>query len=284
MTQWKSGEKIGLTETGSNNTSSASVQQLVAGARGLTIVGNLLFPANSLYSEVRNRVLTPPGGLILANENLVTLPSRLWFEKVLDGNHIAQLQFPRTELRVDDPLYASLKTGELIQLHGKTVLISKTKRQSAPDGVDDVLWMPEAGKFEWSRKHELSDIKWEQVFSRREEATSTLENKFVLIEEELNTDLTVKRRGLRSPQIGAIHAALAHWRMSSEVATIVLPTGTGKTDCMVALMALRRPKCLLVTVPTDALRKQLAEKFMSLGVLVSNGSLPTSSTYPWSAF
>ena len=92
--------------------------------------------------------------------------------------------------------------------------------------------------------------------------------------------MTIKRRGLRSPQIGAIYAALAHWRMSSEVATVVLPTGTGKTDCMVALMVLRRPKCLLVTVPTDALRKQLAEKFMALGVLVSNGSLPTSSTYP----
>ena len=68
--------------------------------------------------------------------------------------------------------------------------------------------------------------------------------------------------------------------MSSEVATVVLPTGTGKTDCMVALMALQQPKCLLVVVPTDALRAQLAEKFMSLGVLTQYGLLPPDTVYP----
>ena len=33
---------------------------------------------------------------------------------------------------------------------------------------------------------------------------------------------------LRTPQSGALHALLAHWSKSTEPATIVLPTGTGK--------------------------------------------------------
>src|SRR5690606_24864097 len=37
---------------------------------------------------------------------------------------------------------------------------------------------------------------------------------------------------LRKPQIGALHAIHAHWSVSAEVATIVMPIGTGKTETM----------------------------------------------------
>ena len=67
--------------------------------------------------------------------------------------------------------------------------------------------------------------------------------------------------GLRRPQIGALHAALAHATRSTEPATIVMPTGTGKTETMLALDALQRFERLLVVVPTDALREQIAGKF-----------------------
>lgn len=49
---------------------------------------------------------------------------------------------------------------------------------------------------------------------------------------------------------------------------------------MVGLMALLEPKCLLIVVPTDALRTQLANKFMSLGILVDFGLLPKGTLYP----
>lgn len=41
--------------------------------------------------------------------------------------------------------------------------------------------------------------------------------------------------GLRPPQIGALHAVLGHWTASHEPVTVVMPTGSGKTDTMVSL-------------------------------------------------
>lgn len=43
--------------------------------------------------------------------------------------------------------------------------------------------------------------------------------------------------GLRRAQVGALHATLAHWTVSDAPATVVMPTGTGKTEVMVALLA-----------------------------------------------
>jgi superfamily II DNA or RNA helicase len=78
------------------------------------------------------------------------------------------------------------------------------------------------------------------------------------------------RRGLRSPQLGAVHAVLGYWAtVPKQPATVVMPTGTGKTDTMIALFAAVRPRRLLVIVPTDALRAQVARKFETYGVLLS---------------
>ena len=73
--------------------------------------------------------------------------------------------------------------------------------------------------------------------------------------------------GLRRPQIGAVHAVHMHWIVSSSAATIVMPTGTGKTETMLSILVSMPCPKLLVVVPTDALRTQLADKFLTLGVL-----------------
>lgn len=86
--------------------------------------------------------------------------------------------------------------------------------------------------------------------------------------------------GLRRPQIGALHAALAHATRSIDPATIVMPTGTGKTETMLALNALQRFERLLVVVPTDALREQIAGKFETFGVLKQQQCLEKSATFP----
>lgn len=71
------------------------------------------------------------------------------------------------------------------------------------------------------------------------------------------------------PRLGAVHSVLGYWAtVPSQPATVVMPTGTGKTDTMIALFAVVRPRRLLVIVPTDALRSQLARKFESYGVLL----------------
>lgn len=75
------------------------------------------------------------------------------------------------------------------------------------------------------------------------------------------------RKGLRPPQIGAIHSLHAHWTVSDDVATVVMPTGTGKTETMLSILVSCACQRVLVIVPTDALRAQIAEKFLSLGIL-----------------
>lgn len=81
-------------------------------------------------------------------------------------------------------------------------------------------------------------------------------------------DIAAGRVGLRRPQIGALHAVLGFWTTrTNQPATVVLPTGTGKTDTMVALLIAAQMSRVLVLVPSDALRDQIAKKFETLGVL-----------------
>ena len=42
--------------------------------------------------------------------------------------------------------------------------------------------------------------------------------------------------GLRSPQIGALHALMAHMEDGEESAVVVMPTGTGKTETMLGFL------------------------------------------------
>lgn len=73
--------------------------------------------------------------------------------------------------------------------------------------------------------------------------------------------------GLRRPQLGALHAILGHFLSPTDVATVVLPTGTGKTETMLSAMVAGKCKKLLVTVPSSALRNQMYGKYKNLGVL-----------------
>ncbi len=85
---------------------------------------------------------------------------------------------------------------------------------------------------------------------------------------------------LRTPQLGALHAIAAHWSISEKPGIVVMPTGTGKTDVMVATVIASRCRTVLVVVPSDALRSQTAAKFQSLGVLRAIGVIPEQAQYP----
>lgn len=79
--------------------------------------------------------------------------------------------------------------------------------------------------------------------------------------------------GLRRPQLGALHAVHAHWSTEDGVATVVMPTGTGKTETMLATLISARCSRVMVVVPTDALRNQIAQKFYTLGILKDSRSV-----------
>ena len=94
-----------------------------------------------------------------------------------------------------------------------------------------------------------------------DEVAASLRGRFAFVEE------TTDEPGLRSPQLGALYAILAHQSMeTNEPITIVMPTGTGKTETMLATFA-HTPARTLVIVPSDALRTQIGLKFATLGVL-----------------
>jgi superfamily II DNA or RNA helicase len=86
--------------------------------------------------------------------------------------------------------------------------------------------------------------------------------------------------GLRIPQIGALHAIASHWTLNTHPGIIVMPTGTGKTEVMVAATVAARGSTVLVVVPSDALRSQTAAKFETFGVLQSIGTLPDDFLFP----
>jgi len=90
----------------------------------------------------------------------------------------------------------------------------------------------------------------------------------------------LKKKGLREPQLGALHAIHAHWSVSDKPATIVMPTGTGKTETMLATLISAQCEKILVVVPTDALRTQVGKKFESLGILKQIGAIDSRAKLP----
>ncbi|MFJ6414415.1 DEAD/DEAH box helicase [Terribacillus saccharophilus] len=91
--------------------------------------------------------------------------------------------------------------------------------------------------------------------------------------------------GLRLPQFGALSAIRAHWATSNTPATIVLPTGTGKTETMYAAIISERISSTLIIVPSNLLREQIFEgashfgKLPQLGMISEEVINPTTLLY-----
>lgn len=104
-------------------------------------------------------------------------------------------------------------------------------------------------------------------FPNTEVVVDSWNNNFKFKEEIIDTDKKTIVKGLRPPQIGALHSILAHWSISKEPAIVVMPTGTGKTETMLSLLIANRCNKVLVIVPSDSLRTQVSRKFIQLGIL-----------------
>lgn len=89
-----------------------------------------------------------------------------------------------------------------------------------------------------------------------------------------------KIRGLRSAQLGAIFAIKSHLTVSNKPATIVMPTGTGKTETMIATIISEKFRKTLILVPSKMLRDQTVKKFAELGILRKIGIIPKEIISP----
>jgi len=92
--------------------------------------------------------------------------------------------------------------------------------------------------------------------------------------------ITGQEGNLRPPQRGALLALLAHWSRSKSPATIVLPTGTGKTETLLLTILVKKPTRTLILVPTDALRDQTFRKACVWGALPDLDVLAPGVLYP----
>ena len=164
------------------------------------------------------------------------------------------------------------------------ILIVPPRTKVAPDNHPLVI----ASSFNPERAHnDLSEGTWlsrpgVSLFGTAagpiQEVLNSWDRAFFYQKEDRARDV----RGFRSPQLGALHALQGHWAVSRETATIVMPTGTGKTETMLGILVSHGCPRLLVVVPTDALRSQITGKFVSLGLLKDPGIgiLSAAAQYP----
>jgi superfamily II DNA or RNA helicase len=223
------------------------------------------------------------------------LPPRLAIEGRVLGSPVRQLAVPASleicrlrpfSIRRVNGYEATLSSGETLK-----IVSARTATQL---DADLVLLVPGAsGPSKIAEALELGEGRWINVVptdisaldaaargERLAAVTGSWQDAFRLRESRPAENGRAAVRGLRRPQIGALHAALAHATRSSEPATIVMPTGTGKTETMLALNAQQRFERLLVVVPTDALREQIAGKFETFGVLKQQNCLDASASFP----
>lgn len=86
--------------------------------------------------------------------------------------------------------------------------------------------------------------------------------------------------GLRIPQFGALSAIRSHWTVSQAPATIVLPTGTGKTETMYATIISELISTTLILVPSNLLREQIFEGAKQFGILPKAGLISKNIIFP----
>lgn len=113
---------------------------------------------------------------------------------------------------------------------------------------------------------ENSELFWERHIAQSasknpEDIKDSWANSFYFKEEK------EKNLGLRRPQLGAIHSIASYWSVNKNCGTIVMPTGTGKTETMISTLVYHQCEKVLILVPGRILRKQMFEKFLSLGCL-----------------
>lgn len=189
---------------------------------------------------------------------------------LVDGNEATQQLIPECSVTFasldNDILTASTNIGEIRLLQSDEDYQSPDLALRLTSNLVD-------------NKIDLQGATWinAPTLSTTNEVLESLKDAFSLIEDNPNEG----SKGLRRPQLGALHAVLGYWTVENHApATVVLPTGTGKTETMLSLFAKERTKKLLVLVPSDALRTQISKKFESFGILQEFGIVASTAKRP----
>jgi superfamily II DNA or RNA helicase len=220
------------------------------------------------------------------------IPFVLAVDERFDKNPIRQIGAPSAQIGGSlTPITLARIQGLLFQpttgLESVLVVTPRTKlaklpahypRVIAADITDSKAPIIDVTAGRWVRHPVLNAFAGETNHDRYERILASWSGSFHYVVENIETGVI----GLRPPQAGAVHAVHAHWSIASSAATLVMPTGTGKTETMLSVLISAPCPRVLVIVPTDALRTQIADKFLTLGVLKLPGAkiLDDSALYP----
>ena len=223
----------------------------------------------------------------------IYLPEQFSINTRIAGNPVQQLLHTAYVGEAEvEPYVAGRVCGERVTWSDGSVLVVPSALKGA-DETQRILQIPEGivpaaigdFKLRGRKARWLSPVQdpitgdidfWLRL---REAVRASWDGQFVFKEERREGSRVVER-GLRPPQIGAVYGVLAHWKVTREPGTVVMPTGTGKTETMLALLIKEKPECLLVVVPNRPLRDQIAAKLLSLGVLKKFGIVGAGAQLP----
>ncbi|MGY6122164.1 DEAD/DEAH box helicase (plasmid) [Paraburkholderia strydomiana] len=232
----------------------------------------------------------------MAFKKQVTIPTTFFVHALVEGNRVIQVEASEGQhevsiLELDDRTRSYLVLNDF---GGKQIAVS-LRSIAPPTGIDRILVLSDTeelptadsnwdlsqvvARWAYPKPLNISEESAEQSALRVEGVVDSWKDAFKFKEERVEAEGSIVP-GLRPPQIGALHCALGHWRASSKPATVVMPTGTGKTETMLALLIAQRIPRLLVLVPSDALREQIGSKFVSLGWLKQFGIVSESALFP----
>jgi len=215
----------------------------------------------------------------MEHEIKITLPALKDVNEKVGSNSIVRILFPSITINAK---FKSVKDGiakYVTNLEHPIDYIYITNKKKKPDDINDYFLLY-LNNPDISLINDKSDLSWVNFPLMRRENSNLNDwtNKFTF----KNEDKISGVNGLRKPQIGALHAVSAYLygERPFAPATVVLPTGTGKTETMLSLFFYHKLDKLLILVPSNALRKQLSNKFMTLGCLPEFGITPVLSPYP----
>ncbi|WP_143828812.1 DEAD/DEAH box helicase [Dyadobacter fermentans] len=191
---------------------------------------------------------------------------------------VLNIEDVRTGPRTSEKCYV-LENGERI------IVTSRTKLERPAD-VDGVIRLYDDGGKRWI-SHKLLDQAMERTVavgmkSRSAAIAGTWPRSFRFAAQEYDAQGKPigDRKGLRPPQLGALYAIGSHWTQNSSIATVVMPTGTGKTETMLSALAAFPRGPMVVAVPSKALRNQTTRKFLTFGLLRKLTLLPEEVENP----
>ncbi|SDC23653.1 DEAD/DEAH box helicase [Pedobacter soli] len=182
------------------------------------------------------------------------------------------------------PISPRISENAIVLRDGIKILVSQRKKIAMPEEVSEVLSFDSEGKLFWDQHVLINEFRSRVVQIGLEkiagEIAATWHDIFSFKAEKKNSSGEITDFGFRPPQLGALHAIGSHWSLYHSAGTLVMPTGTGKTETMLATMVAYNPGKILVVVPSRALRAQTFEKFLTLGLLRKLGNIGFDSLNP----